>query len=172
MSKSFGNYIGLKDQPDDMFGKCMRIPDRLLIKYYELTTDLAGREIDQIKADLDGGANPKDAKEMLGWHLVKQYHGEEKADQAKATWTKVHSENQLPDEMPSHVVAQPTALFRLLVDAGLVSGTGEAKRLIQEGGVRLDGEQEKDPNAMIELAEGISIVVQIGKRKFARLVAK
>jgi tyrosyl-tRNA synthetase len=172
MSKSFGNYIGLKEPPDDMFGKTMRIPDRLLIKYYELTTDLSGREIDEIKAQLEAGASPMDVKKMLGWHLVKQYHDAQKADLAKVTWIKLHSEKELPDEMPLHVVTQPTPLFRLLVDTGLAAGTGEAKRFVTQGGVRIDQKQEFDPNKMISVADGGEIVVQIGNRKFVRLVAK
>jgi tyrosyl-tRNA synthetase len=172
MSKSFNNYIGLKDSADDMFGKCMSIPDQLIIKYFELTTALVGHEIDALKKDLEAGANPKDAKEQLAFQLVKQYHGDEAAQAAKTSWSRVHSEKQVPEDMPLRVVSKETSLFRVLVDAGLVAGTSEAKRLIQEGGVRLDGQQEKDPNFIVTVPEGGSIVVQVGRRKFARLVAK
>ncbi|HEY9733789.1 MAG TPA: tyrosine--tRNA ligase [Drouetiella sp.] len=169
MSKSYNNYIGLNEGPDDMFGKCMRIPDTLLIKYYEMTTSLTGREIDAIKAELDAGGNPKDAKEKLAEQIVRQYHGEEAAKQATSTWQRVHSQKQVPDDVPLHTVSEPTPLFRILVDAKLVSGTGEGKRLCQEGGVRVDGEQVKDPMTEISVPAGDGIVVQVGRRKFARL---
>ncbi len=172
MSKSYNNYIGLKDEPDDMFGKCMRIPDHLLIKYFELATSLTGKEIDEIKAALEAGGNPKDSKERLAEQVVRQYHGDEVAKQATATWQRVHSQKQAPEEMPSHVVSESTPLFRVLVDSQMCAGTGEAKRLVQEGGVRIDGEQVKDPNLAIDLTAGESKVVQVGRRKFVRLTAK
>lgn len=171
MSKSYNNYIGLKDTPDDMFGKCMRIPDELIIKYFELTSSFSGSEIDEVKAMLDKGGNPKDAKEKLGKQLVLQYHGEEAAEAALATWTKVHSEKQVPDDMPSHAVTEATPLFRLMVDTKLVGGSGEAKRLAQEGGVRLNGEQVKDPMHQVTVEKGSELVLQVGRRKFVKLVS-
>lgn len=172
MSKSYNNYIGLKDEPDDMFGKCMRIPDDLLIKYFDLATSLTGKEIDEIKDNLEAGGNPKDAKERLAEQVVRQYHGDAIAKQATATWQRVHSQKQAPDEMPSYVVSEPTTLFRILVDSQMCAGTGEAKRLAQEGGVRIEGEQVKDPNTMIAVQPNQSKVVQVGRRKFVRLTAK
>jgi len=172
MSKSFNNYIGLKEGADDMFGKCMSIPDQLIIKYFELTTSLSGKEIDAIHKELEAGANPKDAKEQLAWQLVKLYHSQDAADSAKSNWSRVHSEKKPPEEMPLHVVSTGTPLFRVLVDAGLVKGTGEAKRQIQQGGVRLDGNAHKDPNFIVIVPEGGSIIASVGRREFARLVAK
>jgi tyrosyl-tRNA synthetase len=172
MSKSFNNYIGLKDRADDMFGKCMSIPDQLILKYFELTSTLTGREIDAIKKNLEAGANPKDAKEQLAWQLVMQYHGVTAADGAKASWNRRFSERQVHDEMPSHVVSQETPLFRVLVDAGLVEGTSKAKRLIQEGGVSVGGNKVKDPNFSITVPADGSIVVQVSRKQFVRLVAK
>lgn len=171
MSKSYNNYIALKDEPNDMYGKCMRIPDQLIVKYFELATSLAGQEIDGIKNHLDGGGNPKEAKEQLARQVVTQYHGEAAAQTAHGEWNRVHSQKQAPDEMPSHTVTAPTPLFRLLVDSGLVGGSGEAKRLVQEGGVRLDAEQIKDPNYSVSLAPGETKVLQVGRRKFVRLVS-
>jgi tyrosyl-tRNA synthetase len=172
MSKSYNNYIGLKDEPDDMFGKCMRIPDHLLIKYFELATSFTGREIDQIKTDLEGGANPKNAKEKLAEQVVRQYHGEEAAKQATLSWQRVHSQKQAPEDMPLHAVSAPTQLFRILVEAQMSASSSEAKRLILEGGVRIDGEQVKDPTLAISLSGEESKVVQVGRRKFVRLTAK
>ncbi len=171
MSKTYNNYIALKDQPDDMFGKCMRIPDELIIKYFELASSFTGKEIDEVKEMLEKGGNPKDAKEKLGQRLVLQYHGEAAAEAALATWKKVHSEKQVPDDMPSHTVSEPTALFRLMVDSKLSAGSGEAKRLVQEGGVRINGEQVKDPNQQISVENGSELVLQVGRRKFVKLVS-
>ncbi|MBX9878712.1 MAG: tyrosine--tRNA ligase [Candidatus Obscuribacterales bacterium] len=172
MSKSYNNYIGLKEIPDDMFGKCMRIPDNLIIKYFEMTTDWTGAEIDKLKAELAAGANPKDAKEKLAWQIVCQYHNKDIADKALLEWTRVHSERQVPEEIPSHVVTADCQLFRIMVESKLTSGTGEAKRLIQEGAVRLDGEQVREPNAQVTISKPEGVVLQVGRRKFVRLVNK
>jgi tyrosyl-tRNA synthetase len=171
MSKSYNNYIGLKESPEDMFGKSMRIPDELLITYFELTTTLTGAEVDQINKYLQEGGNPKDVKQRLAAQLVRQYCGEEAAQAALAGWERVHSQKLVPDDIPSHTVAQPTAIFRLLVDSKLVPSGGEAKRLALEGGIRLDGEQIKDPNFVVELQAGSEKVLQVGRRKFVKLKA-
>ena len=145
-----------------MFGKCMRIPDELIEKYFVLTTALSGQEIDKIKSALEAGGNPKDAKELLGRQLVLQYHGKEASEAAQQHWHKVHSEKQVPDDMPSYTVRETAPLFRIVVDSGLATGSGEAKRLVVEGGVRLDNEQIKDPNQSIEIAAGQLKVLQVG----------
>jgi tyrosyl-tRNA synthetase len=170
MSKTFGNYIGLKEAPDDMFGKCMRIPDELIVKYYELTTTFSGSEIDKVKASLAGGANPKDMKEALATQVVSQYHGAEAGQRAFSEWRRVHSERQAPEEMPAHVVASATQLFRIILESGLAAGSGEAKRLVADGAVRLDGEQQKDPNLLVPVPADGGVVLQVGRRKFVRLV--
>lgn len=171
MSKSFNNYIALKDSPTDMFGKCMRIPDEIIIKYFDLTSSLSGAEIDEIKATLEKGGNPKDAKEKLGHQLVLQYHGAAAADTALEEWKRVHSEKQIPTDMPSHVVTGPTALFKIMAESKLCASTSESKRLAQEGGVRINGEQVKDPNQEISVKAGEEIVLQVGRRKFVKLVS-
>lgn len=170
MSKTYDNYIGLKELPDDMFGKCMRIPDQLLIKYYELTTTLSGDEIDAVKKFLDAGGNPKEPKQRLAEQIVRQYHGDNAAKSANENWQRIHSEKLAPDEMPLCMVSEPTPLFRVLFMHGLAVSTSEAKRLILEGGVRLDGEPIKDPNQLIEPKSGEEKIVQVGRRKFAKLL--
>lgn len=170
MSKSYNNYIALKDTPGDMFGKCMRIKDELILKYFELATILTGAEIDVIRASLENGENPKEIKEKLAHQIVSQYHGNTAAKAALEEWKQVHSQKLLPDDMPLYEVAQPAIeLFRLLVDTDLASTTSEAKRLIREGGVRLDGNQIRDPNFMVHI-EGDQHVLQVGRRKFIELV--
>lgn len=168
MSKSYGNYIALNDEPTEMFGKCMRIPDDLILKYFELTTTFTGAEIDAIGADMKAGANPKLMKEKLGHQIVKQYHGADKADAALNEWKKVHSEKQIPDEIDEHVIAAQAQLFRIMVDAKMAGSGSEAKRLVQEGAVRVDGEQVRDPNQLLPLP-GSAPVVQVGRRKFLRV---
>jgi tyrosyl-tRNA synthetase len=170
MSKSYGNYIGLKDTPDDMFGKVMRIPDHLLIKYFNLTTSLSGKEIDEIDSRLKEGGNPKEVKQKLAQQIIRQYHDGASAVKALEDWEKVHSQKMAPNDMPSHTVSAPTALFRVLAESGLVASSGEGKRLAMEGGVRLDGEQLKDPMLMIEVTAGTEKVLQVGRRKFVKLV--
>lgn len=170
MSKSYNNYIGLKEAPSEIFGKCMRIPDELILKYFELTTTLSGSEVDEIEKNHIKGGNPKDAKLILAKQVVGQYHGVEAAEQALSEWNRVHSEGQIPEDMPSHTVSGETPLFRLLSDSKMVASNGEAKRLCQEGGVKLDGVQIKDFNHAVILAAGQSVVLQVGRRKFVRLV--
>lgn len=171
MSKTYGNYIGLKEAPADMFGKCMRIPDELILKYFELTTTLTGAQIDEIeRLHLLQDGNPKDAKLKLAGQIVEQYHGAGSGQRALEEWNKVHSEGLVPDDMPSHVVAAPTALFRIMVDSKLAGGTAEAKRLVQDSGVRLDGETAKDHNKSVALKPGEAKILQVGRRKFVRLV--
>lgn len=173
MSKSYNNYVGLKEDPQEMFGKCMRIPDELILKYFELTTTLAGHEVDKIEAEhLKEGGNPKDAKLKLAKQVVFQYHGAEAAEQALKEWQQVHSQGQLPDEMPIFRIEEDQALFRVLALAGLVSSNAEGKRLIQEGGVKLNGETVKDPNLVVSLQGADTSVVQVGRRKFVKVVAQ
>lgn len=171
MSKTYGNYVALKDTPDDMLGKCMRIPDSLIIKYFELATTLSGAEIDAVKAALDQGGNPRDAKEKLGQQIVKQYHGADAANKAVEEWRKVHSQRQLPDEIETFKLPEPSMLlFACLTSSGLASSNSEAKRSIAEGAVRIDGEQVKDPNFVLD-ANSLAVpkVVQVGRRKFKKI---
>lgn len=172
MSKSYDNYIGLKEDPKDMFGKVMRIPDNFIIKYYELTSTLTGAEIDEIKKSLDSGVNPMEAKRRLAAQIVRQYHGEAEAQKALDDWQTVHSERQIPTDIEEHQINSPILLFKALVETGLATGSGAAKRLVADGGVRLDGEQAKDPNQEISLKAGESVVLQAGRRRFVKLISK
>jgi len=177
MSKTYDNYIGLKDVPEEMFGKCMRIPDELIIKYFELATVYGGEQIDQIKRDLDKGGNPKEAKLKLAKQIVSQYHGSEAADLELSRWERVHSQRQMPakDEIPVHRVKPDMPLFRILVESGLATGTAEAKRLIKEGAVQYCAKVVNDPNWLPISGEqdhnqGVDRILQVGRRKFCALV--
>lgn len=169
MSKTYGNYIGLQEPPSDMFGKVMRIPDSLILKYYELCTTLSGERIDEIAAKIKMGENPVSFKIDLAGQIVAQYHGEAAGLLAVHEWKRVHSERSMPEDMPSYVVAEPTPLFKLLFNCKMAISTSEAKRLILEGGVRIGGVQKRDPVELVTAPKDTTIVVQVGRRKFARI---
>lgn len=169
MSKSKGNYIGVTDAPSDMFGKTMSIPDTLMENYFTLLTDLPADRI----AELTDPAktHPKQAKVLLGKMIVEQFYDNAAAEAAAAEFEKVFAQNQLPDEMPEvQIAAEPVMVSKLLVQCGLVETGGEAKRMVKQGGVRIDDERIDDPNRLIDPADGM--VVQVGKRKFAKLNVK
>lgn len=172
MSKSYDNYVGLKEDPKDMFGKVMRIPDNFIIKYFELTSTLTGSEIDQIKKELDAGANPMEAKRRLAAQIVRQYHGEDAAQKEIENWQTVHSERQIPTDIEEKRIETPILLFKALVETGLATGTGAAKRLVTDNGVKLDGQTATDPNFEIKLGAGESIVLQAGRRRFVKLIGQ
>lgn len=166
MSKSKGNYIGVTDEPGDMFGKVMSISDDMMENYFTLLTDIRPDRI----AELTDPAktHPKEAKVLLGKTIVTQFYGADAAEQAAAEFEKVFAKGQLPDDMPE-VAIQADAIMasKLLVKCGLVSSGGEAKRMIKQSGVSIDGKKISDPNAEVTPADGM--VVQVGKRKYARL---
>jgi len=169
MSKSKGNYIGVTDPPDQMFGKTMSIPDALMENYFTLLTDLPAEEIAVLTDPAQ--THPKQAKVRLGKMIVGQFYGAGAAEAAAAQFEKVFAQNRLPDEMPQVTVeAVPITVAKLLVRCGLLNTGGEAKRMIQQGGVRIDGERVEDPNRSITPRDGM--VVQVGKRKFAQLVVR
>lgn len=172
MSKSYGNYIGLDEPADEMFGKCMRIQDEQILKYFELCTTLSGAEVDEIEKKHLKGGNPKDAKLLLGQQVVRQYKGQEAAAKALESWQKVHSEGQIPEDLPVFELSEEQAIFRLLAETQLVASNGEGKRMVQEGGVRLDGDVIKDANQLIKLGKGQTAVLQVGRRKFVKLSGK
>lgn len=172
MSKTYDNYIGLKEAAGDMYGKSMRVPDGLLVKYFNLATSLTGAEVDAIAAELKSGAHPMEVKHRLAHQIVLQYHGAEAADKAQEEWKRVHSERQAPEDMPSYVVQEEMMLFRVLAEAKLVGGTGEAKRSFADGGVKVDGEPWSDANAMVTPDDSHTFVLQIGRRKFVKVTGR
>ncbi|MER3500930.1 MAG: hypothetical protein IMHGJWDQ_001321 [Candidatus Fervidibacter sp.] len=166
MSKSFGNYIGIAEPPKEMFGKVMRIPDELMRQWFILCTEVPEWEVDEI---LTG--HPMEAKKRLAWEIVRLYHGEEAADQAKAEFERVFQRRKLPAEVPTVEVRgewRHFPLADLLVALELVPSKNEAKRLISEGAVELNGERITDWRQVVPVHTGD--ILRIGKRKFARLV--
>ena len=177
MSKSYGNYIGLTDEPADMFGKTMSIPDEMIGKYYRLASSLSPEEVDKIDAALaDGSANPYELKRALGRDLVTTYHSVEAAVEAEAEFDRVHKNHDLPSdiaEVDVEIAANDEGLVYLpavLQAAGLVPSAGQARRDIDGGGVKLDGEAVAPKTYNVDPAVlKPGTVLQVGKRKFARL---
>ena len=172
MSKSLGNYIGISEAPDEIFGKVMSISDELMIRYYELLSDMSIADFEKLKRDLaDGSLHPMLAKKALGREIVTRFHGAGTGEAAEENFVKRFKENEIPEEMPqvSYSVADcPVSLAKALTEAGLTKSNGEARRSIDQGGVKLNG--EKVSNANLELTTGGEYIVQIGKRRFARIV--
>jgi len=172
MSKSLGNYIGISEAPDEIFGKVMSISDQLMLRYYELLSDQSLAAIEQLKTALaDGSVHPMAAKKDLGRELVDRFHGAGSGSLAEENFVKRFKENEIPDEMPqvSYAAADcPVSLAKALTEAGLTKSNGEARRAIDQGGVKLNN--EKVGNANLELAAAGEYIVQIGKRRFARIV--
>ncbi len=171
MSKSLGNYIGIDEAPEEMFGKTMRIPDKLIYSYFELVTDVSLEELEEIKRQLqDPSVNPVTLKRRLARKIVSMYHGDEAAARAEAHFDLIHKQHQVPEDIPEfRLTAEPRRLIDVMVEAGLAKSSGEARRLIRQGGVKLDGETVKDELMEIR-AEGEKIL-KVGKRKFLKLVS-
>jgi len=166
MSKSKGNYIGVTDQANEMFGKVMSIADEMMENYFTLLTDLsAEKTAELINPDK---THPKEAKVLLAKTIVAQFYDEETAALAAAQFDKVFARRQLPDDIPEvEIDPEPIMASKLLVHCKLVSSSSEAKRMIMQSAVSINGEKINDPNEEITPTEGT--VIQVGKRKFAKL---
>ena len=174
MSKSLGNYIGIYEPPDQMYGKLMSVPDHLLARYFELCTDVPLDEVRRLSADMAAGTlNPRDVKMRLAREVVGIYHGKAAAQEAETQFVRVFRRRDIPAEVPEKAIPRAEApegrvwIPRLLVLAGLVSSSSEGKRLVAQGGVRLNGLQLSDAHAQLEVPEGS--VLQVGWRRFARI---
>ncbi len=172
MSKSLGNYIGLNHPPEEMFGRTMSIPDKLIITYFTYFTDVADSEIAEVKASIERGENPMEAKKKLGRSIITTYgYSEADAAQAEEKWVAQFSRGEVPEDIPDVTVPaaeMPIPAARLLVVTGLAPSGGEARRLIEQGGFTIDGEKVTDPKAMLTVTAGQ--VLKAGKRKFGRVV--
>ena len=175
MSKSFDNYVALTDAPEEMFGKLMRVPDELIERYFRLCTTLRSEEIQVVMADAERSGNPVLAKRRLAREVVSLYHGREAAEPAEQRFDVIHREREIPEEIPE-VALPPSAISkgkvwlpRLLAELGLAESNSDARRHIEQGGVRIDGQQVIDPSLELEVAELGGRVVQVGRRRFVRL---
>jgi len=168
MSKSLGNYVGVTDDPTDMFGKLLSISDELMWRYYELLSSKSLQEIEILKTDVSSGKlHPKLAKENLALEIVTRYHNEALALSAKEEFNNVHKNNELPSDMEEFEIKEsPLWIAKALVDCNLEASTSQARRDIKQGAVRID--QEKVSDEQLQLDKG-EYVLQVGKRKFAKL---
>jgi tyrosyl-tRNA synthetase len=169
MSKSLGNYIGIDEAPNETYGKIMSIPDNLIYPYFELISDVSLQELQDIRQKLaDQSVNPRDLKRYLGRTVVEMYHGKNKAGDAEAEFDRVFVQKKLPDEIKEFKIE--SARYRiddLMLRTETCSSKGDARRLITQGGVSVDGEKIKDPFSEIELVK--EIILKVGKRKFAKI---
>jgi len=171
MSKSFGNYIGISEPPREIFGKTMSIPDELIYSYFELATDIAADELEEIRGEIIAKiSNPKDLKIRLAETLVATYHSKEAAVAARKEFQTVFKENGLPDEIETLKLKwdeKSIWIVKLLTEAGLAESGGEARRLVSQGGVYIDNARIKDLNMMVALDK--DFILKVGKRKFVRI---
>ena len=172
MSKSYGNYIGIDEAPSEIFGKVMAISDELMWRYYELLSGKSLEEIAALRAGVENGSvHPKAAKEELAHEMVARYHSEKAADEARQGFNAVFAGGGVPDDAPTFACphGEASAPSAFLADAGLVKSRGEAKRLIKEGALSIDGKRYDD--ALTPLAAG-DYVVKLGKKRFLRLTVQ
>lgn len=173
MSKSLGNYIGITDAPNDMFGKIMSISDDLMWRYYDLLSFVPKNEIEIIKQKVAAGLNPRDTKIDLAKELIARFHSEQDAEAAHQDFIQRFQKNAIPDEMPEFdflLPAEGLMIANVLKEAGLVNSTSDAMRMIKQGAVKIDG--EKVDNTKHQFTQPLQTVLQIGKRKFARVTFK
>ncbi len=171
MSKSLGNYVGITDSPDDMFGKLMSISDDLMWRYLELLSSRPLSEIQSWRREVEAGLNPRDVKVRLAEELVARFHDDAAAKKANESFVERFRKGALPEDMPEVELTAPAGglpIANLLKDAGLVSSTSEALRMIKQGAVKIDGEKVSDRSLAIEA--GSKLVYQVGKRRFARVM--
>ena len=169
MSKSLGNYIGINETPQEMFGKVMSISDELMWRYYELCTDLSPVELSALRSSVESGArNPRDVKAELGKLIVSDFHSQTAAETAEEQFNQMFRNKQAPEDVEERTVAAgPWKLPRLLVELQLAPSMAEARRLIEQGGVYVDGERASQ--ADLDLSAARAFLIQVGKRRFVRV---
>jgi len=170
MSKSMGNYIGINEAPREIFGKVMSISDELMWRYFDLLSFRDSAEIERLEAEVVAGRNPRDVKVMLAQELVARFHTRQAAEDALSEFEARFRQGVLPDDMPELMLrgdGRPLALIQILKQAGLTGSTSEAMRMIEQGAVRANGERVSDKARAV--AAGETIVLQVGKRRFAKV---
>ncbi len=171
MSKSLDNYIGIDESPRQMYGKTLSVPDAMIYQYFLLATDIPAPELAGIRKQLEGGSvNPRDLKRRLARQLVTMYHDERAAIAAEEEFDRIFVKKDLPDEVPETSLQTDEAaigIVRLLTDTRMVPSNSEARRMIEQGGVSVDGVRVTDQNAVIDLSK--EVIIKVGKRKFLRV---
>ncbi|MBT8328935.1 MAG: tyrosine--tRNA ligase [Desulfofustis sp.] len=171
MSKSLGNYIGITEPANDIYGKTMSVSDELMFRYYELVSDLSSTEIEALKQGLEEGTlHPKEIKQKLARELTARFYSEEDAQIAEHHFEKVFAKHDLPDEMPEFSLNsnEPVWLPKLMVDSGLVSSTSDGRRMIKQNAVSIDGEKIGDTDFSVEPTG--DLILKVGKRRFCKIV--
>jgi tyrosyl-tRNA synthetase len=174
MSKSLNNYIGIDEPPDQMFGKVMSISDDLMWRYYELLTDMSVDEVNALKFRCESGAeNPRHLKVELAKSVIADFHSKQSADKAEEEFNRRFVKKEIPDEIEEQTIApQAYRIPDLLTATGMAASKGEAKRLIEQGGVKINGEKATQASAEVAIASGEKILVQVGKLKFLRVTGE
>ncbi len=171
MSKSLGNYIGINEPPDEIFGKIMSVSDELMLRYYELLSDLSLTGLERLKAGIkDGSVHPMEAKKSLGREIVDRYHGQSAAIAAEENFVGRFRDNRIPEDMELVTLCADggkALLCKVLAETGLVKSNSEGRRAIQQGGVKVNGDKVSDEN--LELSSGAQYILQVGKRRFVRV---
>lgn len=166
MSKSYDNYIGIDEKPEDMYGKALSIPDSLIYPYFELVTDVPHDQLPEYKNKAE--KDPRNTKHELAWIITRMYHGEDRANQAKDHFEKTVIKKDVPDDIPEFSFDSDKShrLIDIIKTAGFSPSNSEARRLVSQGGVSLDGEKVTDPNHELQLANDDEVVLKVGKRKY------
>jgi len=170
MSKSLGNYIGITDAPNDMFGKLMSVSDELMWRYFELLSFRPESEVDAFQSQINDGANPRDIKFLLCEEIITRFHDAASADAAKQDFIQRFQKNAIPDDMTEITIALGDGMLigNLCKEAQLCSSSSEGGRMVKQGAVRINGEKLEDPRMVVIETE--PFVLQVGKRKFARII--
>lgn len=171
MSKSLGNYIGIDEEPNQIYGKAMSIPDELMVKYFELATPISIEELKDLEKGIqEGRIHPRDAKMKLAKTLVQQFHGDEAAEQAEVHFKTVFQQRALPTDLPEVKWEGESSvkIIDLITELGLVPSKGEGRRMVQQGAVKIDEEKIEDINQEITMVP--EMIIQVGKRKFVKII--
>ncbi len=173
MSKSYNNYIGISDSPKEIYGKTLSIPDNLIYNYYELATNISNQELAVIRNQLnDDNFNPRNLKRQLARTLVEMYHNKEAATEAEQEFDKIFIKKEIPDDIPEFTLSNGSndiGILDLILKVNFASSKGEARRLVTQGGVSLDGEKIEDITANINLKK--ESILKVGKRKFVKIIS-
>lgn len=169
MSKSYDNYVGLDESPNDMYGKTLRITDELIYTYFELLTDVSLQELEMYKKKAE--SDPRNAKHDLAWVITRMYHSEEAANDARAHFEKTVIAKEVPDDIPlqEYPAGSFKSLIEVVADLKFTTSNGETKRLVKGGGISIDGEKVTNPNLELRFEIGNEMVLKVGKRKFAKI---
>ncbi len=166
MSKSLGNYIGVTESPEQIYGKVMSIPDSLIMNYFELITDVPQKDLDDMKKDLESGSvNPMTYKKDLAKNIITQLYDSAAADEGETYFKKTVQNKEIPDEIPDFDARNCANISQIMVNAGFAKSMGEARRLIQQGGVELAGEKVTDPAVSFKNGD----LLKVGKRRYLKI---